>query len=139
MSNIWLPKPKPKEGALVYFTSASGAISIPMITDVPTPAGWQRHEVHSAKAIEDVSRRFAAQKQTMFDQADEKLIARLEAKMAEVRGKLHYTMQHTSSQFEKDFIRYALKKLEEDENKLRTRKYEMHLEMEAKESPLKPT
>jgi hypothetical protein len=124
--------------ALVYFEDVNGNIVIPMLSEVRTPPGYHRHEVSAANEIEAVSRRYAAQKQTMFSKLDEETAYRLEVKMAEVRGSLHTRMAYTHSQFERDFIRYALKRLEEDENKIRERRYEMHLEMEAKEAPVKP-
>lgn len=123
--------------ALVYFVNASGHIVIPAVTWAPTPPGFERRSVRSMYEIEYVSRRYAAQKQAMFDQLDESSATKIQAKMAEVRQRLHYTMQTTHSQFEKDVIRYALKRLEEDERKLRTRKYEMRFAMEANEAPLK--
>jgi hypothetical protein len=122
--------------ALVYFEDVNGNIIIPMIVEAKTPAGYHRHEVRSAHAIEEVSRRYARQKQAMFSKLDEETAYKLEVKMAEVRGSLTTRMAYTSSQFEKDFIRYTLKRLEEDEHKVRERRYEMRLEMEAKEAPL---
>jgi hypothetical protein len=110
-----------------------------MIVEARTPPGYHRHEVSSLQDIEKVSRRYAAQKQAMFSKLDEETAYKLEVKMAEVRGSLHTRMAYTHSQFEKDFIRYALKRLEEDEHKIRERRYEMHLEMEAKEAPLSST
>lgn len=123
--------------ALVYFLNAQGHIVIPMVGDAATPPGYERRTVKNMYEIEQVSRRYAAQKQRMFDTLDEASAKRVEDKMAEVRSRLHHRMQTTHSQFEKDFIRYALQRLEEDERKLRIRQYEMHLEMEAKEAPLK--
>jgi hypothetical protein len=122
--------------ALVYFEDVNGNILIPMVVEAKTPPGYHRHEVHSAHAIEEVSRRYAAQKQAMFNRLDEETAYKLEVKMAEVRGSLTNRMAYTKSQFEKDFIRYTLKRMEEDEHKVRERRYEMHLEMEAKEAPL---
>lgn len=123
--------------ALVYFVNSTGKIIIPAVTSTPTPVGFERRTVRSMYEIEYVSKLFTAQKQRMFDSIDEAAALKLEAKMTEVRSRMHHRMQITHSQFEKDFIRYALKRLEEDEHKVRTRRYEMHLQMEAQEAPLK--
>lgn len=141
MSQIWLPKylrsKAPAESkTFVYFENAHGQIAIPPRIDIPTPAGYVRHEVSRAHEVEAVSKRYAAQKQTMFERLDEATAKRVEAKMAEVRGNLNVIMARTKSQFEKDFIRRALQRLDDDEHKLKTRKYEMHLDIESKEAPL---
>jgi hypothetical protein len=138
VSEIWLPTPRaPKEGPLVYFMNAAGEIRIPPVADVPTPQGWQRYEVRTAKQIEWLSKKFAEQKRRIFEQMDEENCKRAEAYFAKIRASLHHTMQTTHSQYEKDAIRAALKNLEDDEHKVKQRQYELHLEMEAKEAPLK--
>lgn len=141
-SELWLPpghrEPKPikESGTFVFFENKEGNIVIPPVIDGPTPRGYQRTEIRSAKDIEAVSKRYAAQKNRMFEVMDDRACARIEAKMAEVRGNLNVTLARTKSQFEKDFIREMLKRLEADEARVKTRKQEMHLHMEAHEAPV---
>jgi len=92
--------------------------------------GYVKKEARSVKEIEQVSRRKEAQRKADFARVDEIHIRRMEAKTAEIRRRLHHRMQETHSQFEKDFIRLTLKRLEAGEENWRGRKIEGHLHIE---------
>jgi hypothetical protein len=97
--------------------------------------GYVKKEANSAHELERVSRLFERQRQAEFARVDEAHIKRMEAKMKEVRGKLHTAMHRSGiSQFERDFIRAALKKLEAGEAGWRDRRVQGHFEIESTEA-----
>jgi hypothetical protein len=132
---------------LVYFERVSdGHLIIPPVTWAPAPVcrlpqghdrqhpscmcGYVKKEARTVAELEAVSKRKEAQRKADFARVDEKHIQRMEAKTAEVRRRLHHRMQETKSQFEKDFIRLTLKRLEEGEANWRGRRVEGHLAIE---------
>lgn len=147
MAELWLPpeyRKKQQEPAgigqvLVYFENAAGRISIPAVTHQQAPLGWQRHEIplKNVREIERVSKRMEAQRQKDFDNVDGPFALRLAARMQKVREKLNTILLTTKSDFERDFLRKALKQLEEKERRLRQRRVEGYLHMEAESEPIK--
>jgi len=151
MSELILPR-NPRNArlgseALIYFERIrDGHLIIPPVTWAPLPVcqlpaghsrenpncmcGYVKKEARSVKEIEQVSRRKEAQRKADFARVDEIHIRRMEAKTAEIRRRLHHRMQETHSQFEKDFIRLTLKRLEAGEENWRGRKIEGHLHIE---------
>ena len=133
--------------ALIYFERIrDGHLIIPPVNWAPLPVcrlpqghsrdnpncqcGYAKREARSVREIEQVSKRKEAQRKADFARVDEVHIRRMEAKTAEVRRRLHARMQETHSQFEKDFIRLTLKRLEDGERNWRERKIEGHLAIE---------
>lgn len=120
---------------LIYFERLSdGHLIIPPVARAQTPKGYVRMEADSLRKLEQVSKRFEAQKRREFALVDEKFARKLEAKMSEIRGRLNHRRANTRSQREKDIIGYVLQKLENDERAIRYRKIEGHLHIEEHES-----
>lgn len=141
MSNLYIPDAiRRRDGrnatlgseTLIYFRRISDQhLIIPMVCWAQTPRGYVRMEANSAKELERVSREFEAQKQKEGAITDDQY-RRIEAKHAEIRGRLHTRMNSAAcSQFERDFIKGALKHLEEGEQRLKRRRVEGHLAIEA--------
>jgi hypothetical protein len=147
MSELLLPRhlrtPSVPDNVLIYFERVpDGRLIVPPVAHAPTPncklgfrherthprclCGYVRREVRGVHELEAVSRRYEKQKQSEFAQIDEKHQARIAAKMAEIRSRLHYAMK-TASPLGKDLIRAALKKLDDGERNWGPRKIEAHL------------
>ena len=92
--------------------------------------GYVKKEANSARELEAVSRRKEAQRQADFARIDLPHQLRIARKMAEVRKRLNTRLLQTHSQFEKDFIRAALKQLERGEKNWAPRKVEAHFHIE---------
>lgn len=129
--------------SLIYFRSIAidnftgkQRIIIPMICDAKTPDGYVRCEANTVKDLESVSREFEAQKRADFAKVDEAHLQRMMVKVKSVRDRLNYRLLRTRNQFEKDFIRLSLKKLEEGEKNLMPRRVEGCLAIESTEAPL---
>lgn len=141
MPELLLPKHlvKAKEQTVfVYFENAARRIIIPPIADAQAPKGYQRHEIptRNFREVESVSKRFNAQKKLDFEQADVFQQMRMDAMEAKVRGTLTTRLLSSNiSNFERDFIRIALRRMEEIRPKKVVRP-EGHLTMEATEAPL---
>lgn len=140
MPELLLPKHlvKAKEQTVfVYFENAARRIIIPPIADAQAPEGYQRHEIptRNFREVESVSKRFNAQKKLDFEQADVFQQMRMDAMESKVRGALNTRLTQNISQFERDFIRIALKRMDEIRPKKVVRP-EGHLTMEATEAPL---
>lgn len=134
---IWLPSHLRQRNAtlgsetLIYFQRISdGHLIIPPVCWAKTPDGYVRMEANSAKKLETVSKQFEAQKQREFAVVDERRCRIIEAKHKELRDRLNHAMANAPTQRVKDFIRLALNRLEEGEQKLRPRKIEGHLLIE---------
>lgn len=121
---------------LIYFRRLSDQhLVIPPVSWAKTPRGYVKMEANSAKELEKISKEFEAQKQREFAGIDEKQCQRIEAKHAEIRGRLHTRMNSAAcSQLERDFIKAALKRLEAGEANLRPRRIEGHLACEDTEA-----
>lgn len=156
MSELILPRtlaPRNQRNArlgsetLIYFERVfDGHLIIPPVTWVPLPVcrlpqghshddancmcGYVKKEARTASELEAVSKRKEAQRKADFARVDEHHIRRMETKSAEIRRRLHHRMQETHSQFEKDFIRLTLKRLEAGEANWRGRKIEGHFHIE---------
>jgi hypothetical protein len=151
ISKLLLPRRSRNAGLgsekLIYFERLrDGHLIIPPVVNAPLPTcrlpqghdrnnpnclcGYVRREANSVRELEAVSKRKEAQRQADFARIDEVHVRRMEAKTAEIRRRLHHRMQETHSQFEKDFIRGALKQLEAGEKNWRPRKIEGHFHIE---------
>lgn len=150
MSNLILPKSRNAglgSEKLIFFERViDGHIIIPPVVSAPLPVcrlpqghdrknpnclcGYVRKEANSAKELEAVSRRKEAQRKVDFARVDEKHLRIMEAKMRAIRERLHTRMSQTHSQFEKDFIRGALKSLEQGEKSWRPRQVDGHFHIE---------
>jgi hypothetical protein len=139
MDGLLIPKYRTEareQRTFVYFENVLGRIVIPPAIDGPTPDGYIRKEIQTRniREVEAVSRRFNAQKQSDFAQMNEAQQARIEAAEAIVRSNLNARLASNISNYERDFIRGALKRMQE----LRPKKIvrpEGHLTMEATEAP----
>lgn len=134
---------------LIYFERVpDGRLIIPPVAYAPDPVcqipkphmltdnclcGYVRREADSVNDLERISRRYEAQKKSEFARVDEKHQARMEAKMAEIRSRLHYAAKNARTPLERDLIRAALKRLEPGEANWRPRRFEGHLQIEATE------
>ncbi len=155
MPELWLPPSVRRNAtlgsdALIYFERVSdGRLIIPPVSQAPTPTcrlpkphtqtreclcGYIKKEANSVHDLERISKRFEAQKKAEFAQIDEVHQKRIAAKMGQIRSRLHTRMATTHSQFEKDFIRAALKKLEEGEGGFAPRRVEGHFSIESEEA-----
>jgi hypothetical protein len=155
-SSLWLPPSMRRNAtigadALVYFERVSdGRLIVPPVREAKAPVcrlpkphpedrnclcGYIRKEATSVQELERVSKRFEEQKRKEFAQVDEVHQRRIAAKMSEIRARLHHRMQTTHSQFEKDFIRAALKSLERGEQSWGPRRIEGHFAIESTEAP----
>lgn len=129
---------------LYYFRSVSldpvsgkQRLLIPMVKEQPTPAGYVRCEANTRQELEKISREYEDQKRSDFARVDDLHLARMTAKLTAIRQRLNAKLlSATTSQFERDFIRMALKKLEEGEKNIQPRRIEGCLHMESHEAPL---
>jgi hypothetical protein len=154
-SSIWLPPHMRRKAGLgsdtlIYFERiGDGRLIIPPVPWAETPVcrlpkphprdrnclcGYIRKEANTVAELERVSKRKEAQRRQDFAAIDEPHQRRVAAKMAEVRSRLHHRMQTTHSQYEKDFIRAALKALERGEVNWAPRQIEGHLQIESTEA-----
>lgn len=139
MSEIYLPAAVRSRNAtlgsetLIYFERLSdGRIIIPPVHWASPPPGYVKMEANSSAQLEKISRRFEAQKQSEWARVDERRCALIEAKHKEIRGRLQLRMKSAGCGLrEKDFIRAALKKLEEGEKNLRQRRVTGNFAIEA--------
>lgn len=130
--------------ALIYFRSISldpftgkQRILIPPVHQAPTPNGYVRCEANSVKELESVSREFEAQKRSDFGQVDEIHLQRVMAKMTAIRKRLNARLLSADcNQFERDFIRLSLIRLQDGEKNLQPRRIEGYLGCEATEVPV---
>lgn len=138
--------------ALIYFERVGdGRLIIPPVCWAQVPVcklpkphertrdcvcGYIRREARTVQELEKISKRFEEQKKREFAMIDEPHRRRIAAKMAEVRSRLNTRLLQTDSQFEKDFIRIALKRLEAGEKGWEPRRIEGHLHIESTEAPL---
>ena len=128
--------------ALIYFRSIAidpvtgrQRLSIPMVCDAPTPAGYVRCEANSTADLEKISREFETQKKSDFARVDDNMLLKMHAKMSEIRSRMNYRLLRTTSSKEKDILRAGLKKLEETEKYLQPRRIEGCLAIESTEAP----
>lgn len=127
------------DNTFTYLENKEGHIIIPLDESGARRAGYQRYDIPmgNIREVERVSRRYEAQKQREFMVADAAFVARAEARFAKIRSQLHTNRTNAKTQFERDFITLALKRLEERENQLKCRKVEGLLHCEHTEAPLR--
>lgn len=137
MSEIYIPEAVKSRNAglgketLIYFRRiADQHIIIPMVAHALTPRGYVKMEANSARELERISKEYEVQKQREFAMIDEARQGKIEAYHKNLRSKLHEAKK-TASPAGRDMIDRILRNLEEGERRLKFRKIEGHLAIEA--------
>ena len=107
-----LPRRRNSESSMVIFRNADGKVSIPWEPNARTPKGFVREEVRGARAVRKLERELDArdlQRHRHYQEKHERIMAPINAS---VRDGLKRQMSSARTQFEKDYVRRMLERLE---------------------------
>lgn len=106
------PRHRNSESSMVIFRYPDGRTSIPWSPDAKTPKGAIREEVRGAKAVRKLERELDAKDLSKHRHYQEKLERMMEPVQASMREGLRRQMSNASTQFEKDYVRGVLDRLD---------------------------
>lgn len=100
------------ESSMVVFRFADGRTSIPWSPDAKLPRGAVREEIRGAKAVRKLERELDAKDLSKHRHYQEKLERMMEPINASMRAGLHRQMSNATTQFERDYVRGVLDRLD---------------------------
>ena len=100
------------ESSMVVFRFADGRTSIPWSPDAKVPRGAVREEIRGAKAVRKLERELDAKDLSKHRHYQEKLERMMEPIQASMRSGLRQQMNRATTQFERDYVRAAMERLD---------------------------